>query len=101
VCVAGCDALPRADAASKATILSDRNTSPNPRWSMTCCYNARRNDPYKDSHHPRYTPLAKVDDDAIRLVGVRRFAEAGEVAWLDPDSDRSSRALAKEGVEAG
>jgi ectoine hydroxylase len=80
---------------------SDRNSSPNPRWSMICCYNARRNDPYKDSHHPRYTPLLKVDDEAIRVAGVRRFAEAGEVAWLDPNRDQSSRSLAKDGVEAG
>jgi ectoine hydroxylase len=73
---------------------SDRNASPNPRWSMICCYNARKNDPYKESHHPRYTPLSKVDDDAIRAVGVRRFAETDEVAWLEPDRDRSSRSLA-------
>src|SRR5262245_25747701 len=33
------------------------NTSPNSRWSLICCYNAASNDPYKDSHHPRYTPL--------------------------------------------
>ena len=45
---------------------SDANRSPNPRWSLICCYNARRNDPYKDSRHPRYSPLPKVGDDAIR-----------------------------------
>jgi ectoine hydroxylase-related dioxygenase (phytanoyl-CoA dioxygenase family) len=45
---------------------SDMNTSDDPRWSLICCYNARRNDPYKDSRHPRYSPLAKVGDDAIR-----------------------------------
>ena len=31
---------------------SDRNASEHPRWSMICCYNAKHNDPYKDSHHP-------------------------------------------------
>jgi ectoine hydroxylase len=45
---------------------SDMNRSDEPRWSLICCYNARRNDPYKESRHPRYTPLAKVGDDAIR-----------------------------------
>jgi ectoine hydroxylase-related dioxygenase (phytanoyl-CoA dioxygenase family) len=45
---------------------SDQNTSPNPRWSLICCYNAAANDPYKDSKHPRYSPLAKVADDAIK-----------------------------------
>lgn len=45
---------------------SDQNTSPNPRWSLICCYNAARNDPYKDSRHPRYSPLAKVGAGAIK-----------------------------------
>lgn len=45
---------------------SDQNTSPDPRWSLICCYNTRENDPYKESRHPRYAPLAKVDDDAIK-----------------------------------
>jgi Phytanoyl-CoA dioxygenase (PhyH) len=76
---------------------SDRNTSPDPRWSMICCYNARSNDPYKESHHPRYTPMSKVDDSAIREVGVRRFADdPGDVAWLDPLEDRSGRSLVPE-----
>ena len=45
---------------------SDQNRSDDPRWSIICCYNARRNDPYKESRHPRYSPLGKVGDDAIR-----------------------------------
>jgi ectoine hydroxylase-related dioxygenase (phytanoyl-CoA dioxygenase family) len=45
---------------------SDQNRSPNPRWSLICCYNAARNDPYKESRHPRYTPLVKAADSAIR-----------------------------------
>jgi hypothetical protein len=72
---------------------SDQNTSDDPRWSMICCYNAARNDPYKDSHHPRYTPLAVVPDAAILDVGVKRFADSGEVAWLDDRRDTSARAL--------
>ena len=48
---------------------SDQNTSPNPRWSLICCYNAARNDPYKESRHPRYAPLVKVADTAIRDWG--------------------------------
>jgi hypothetical protein len=44
---------------------SDQNRSPNSRWSLICCYNARRNDPYKESRHPRYTPLERASDDAI------------------------------------
>ncbi|MBS0211283.1 MAG: phytanoyl-CoA dioxygenase family protein [Planctomycetes bacterium] len=53
---------------------SDQNRSPNPRWSLICCYNARSNDPYKESRHPRYSPLAKVGDDAIRNWGREQLA---------------------------
>jgi ectoine hydroxylase len=48
---------------------SDQNLSPNSRWSLICCYNAARNDPYKESRHPRYTPLVKVSDGAIKEWG--------------------------------
>ena len=72
---------------------SDRNTSNDPRWSMICCYNAARNDPYKESHHPRYTPLKVVPDAAIREVGVRRVADGGDVAWLEDRRDGSARGL--------
>lgn len=50
---------------------SDQNTSENPRWAFICCYNARHNDPYKDSRHPRYTPLEKRPDADIVAVGRR------------------------------
>ena len=71
---------------------SDQNTSEHPRWSMICCYNAARNDPYADSHHPRYTPLAIVPDEAILEAGLHRFANFGE-AFLDPARDSSARIL--------
>jgi hypothetical protein len=45
---------------------SDQNRSDDPRWSLICCYNAARNDPYKESRHPRYSRLDKVADDAIK-----------------------------------
>jgi ectoine hydroxylase-related dioxygenase (phytanoyl-CoA dioxygenase family) len=73
---------------------SDQNKSDKPRWSMICCYNAARNDPYKEAHHPRYTPLSKVPDSAIREAGLRRFGESkADVAWLEPEKDRSARSL--------
>ncbi len=73
---------------------SDQNRSEHPRWSMICCYNAARNDPYKESHHPRYTPLKVVPDAAIREVGVKRFADdASDVAWLENTKDRSAKLL--------
>ncbi len=79
---------------------SDQNRSENPRWSMICCYNAARNDPYKESHHPRYTPLVKVADYEIRKAGMKRFEESeNEGVWLDPQHDASAEALKKEGTQ--
>lgn len=73
---------------------SDRNDSDDPRWSMICCYNARSNDPYKDSHHPRYTPLNRLDDAQIKEIGVQRFADVeSDVAFLDPNHDASAKSL--------
>jgi len=73
---------------------SDQNRSPHPRWSMICSYNAARNNPYKDSHHPRYTPLVKVPDSRIREYGQRRFAgNEDRDVWLAAEHDRSARSL--------
>ena len=73
---------------------SDQNKSPNPRWSLICCYNAARNDPYKESHHPRYTKLHKVDDIEIKKVGMKRFEEGSESSsFMDPEEDHSSTSL--------
>jgi len=69
---------------------SDANTSPNSRWSLICCYNAARNDPYKDSHHPRYTPLAKVPDSAVKEAGVKTSAATKD--FLDPVRDKTTGA---------
>lgn len=73
---------------------SDQNRSDHPRWSMICCYNARHNDPYKESHHPRYTPLDRLPDSAIKEIGTKRFIDdPSDVAWLDPNRDASARSL--------
>ncbi len=71
---------------------SDQNKSENSRWSMVCCYNTKSNDPYKDSHHPGYTPLLKVDDSMIKEVGSKSFEE-GAQSWLDPEKDVSASSL--------
>lgn len=73
---------------------SDQNKSPNPRWSLICCYNAASNDPYKESHHPRYTKLHKIKDTEIKKVGMKRFEEsAGKSSFLNPEEDHSSTSL--------
>ncbi len=69
---------------------SDANLSDKPRWGLLCCYNTRHNDPYKESHHPRYTPLAKVPDSAIKAVGAKG-SETGQV-FLDSARDRTTGA---------
>jgi len=71
---------------------SDQNKSENPRWSMVCCYNTKSNDPYKESHHPGYTPMKKVEDSMIKQVGKKSFEE-GNQAWLDPEKDESASRL--------
>ena len=73
---------------------SDQNRSPNPRWSLICCYNAASNDPYKESHHPRYTKLHKVKDAEIKKIGMKRFEDSSESSsFLDPEEDHSSTSL--------
>jgi hypothetical protein len=72
---------------------SDQNRSDNPRWSMICCYNAARNNPYKEAHHPRYTPLHKLPDSEILAAGSKRFADSDESVWLDTKEDVSAKSL--------
>jgi ectoine hydroxylase len=62
---------------------SAQNRSPNPRWALICCYNAARNDPYKESRHPRYTPLEKWPDDRVLEVGRREWASLSSRASSD------------------
>lgn len=56
---------------------SDQNRSPNRRWTMLSCYNAARNNPYLEHHHPQYTPLLKVPDSSIKAAGVK-FANGAD-----------------------
>ena len=72
---------------------SNQNRSPNSRWSLICCYNAARNNPYKESHHPCYTPLQKVPDAAIKEIGTKRFDEHSDVGWMGAQDDRSALSL--------
>lgn len=53
---------------------SDQNKSEQPRWAFIGCYNAARNDPYKESRHPRYSPLDVWPDSRIAEVGREQLA---------------------------
>jgi len=66
---------------------SAANTSEKPRWSLICCYNTKHNDPYKESHHPGYTPLEKVDDAMIKQYGAKELDHAR--AYLEVDEGDS------------
>jgi len=59
------------------------NNSENPQWAMICCYNSAANDPYKESHHPGYTPLFKVENTEVLAV---------EFANIE-DDDQSAKIL--------
>jgi len=67
------------------------NTSPHPRWSLICCYNTRENDPYKESHHPRFTPLSKVADSMIKQIGAKG-SSPNQNSWLNPANDKTTGA---------
>ncbi len=46
---------------------SSRNESPDPRWSLICCYNTRHNDPFlSNGRHPNYAPLELWPEDRVR-----------------------------------
>ncbi|MEM7024081.1 MAG: phytanoyl-CoA dioxygenase family protein [Pseudomonadota bacterium] len=61
---------------------SDQNRSPNRRWTLISCFNAARNNPYREHHHPRYTPIDKVPDSAIKEAGLKFADPADTDAFL-------------------
>lgn len=76
---------------------SGPNQSDHARWSLICCYNAASNDPYKDSHHPGYTPIHKVPNSAVKAVGAKTTPVAQ--VFVDPGDDKTVVAT-KEGAES-
>ncbi len=68
---------------------SAANRSDHPRWALICCYNARQNQPFKESHHPSYTKLHKVDDGQVLQVG-QDDARRASVEFADLDREDSS-----------
>jgi ectoine hydroxylase-related dioxygenase (phytanoyl-CoA dioxygenase family) len=64
---------------------SDANQSDKPRWGLICCYNTAHNDPYKEHHHPRYTPLEKLPDSAIKRMGPRGCTATTELLVQEED----------------
>jgi ectoine hydroxylase len=74
---------------------SDANNSDDARWALICCYNSKSNNPYKESHHPAYTPLHKVDDSMVLEVG-RDDARRSSVEFANlAEEDQSAKSLAE------
>ncbi len=72
---------------------SAANESDKARWALICCYNARHNQPFKESHHPSYNKLHKVDDAMVKQVG-RDESKRSLVEFEDLDTgDRSAASL--------
>ncbi len=65
---------------------SAANLSPTRRNLLICCYNKATNNPYKAHHHPFYTPLTKLPDEAVLAAGVK----ATERAWMLEGQDQTS-----------
>ena len=80
---------------------SNPNRSARPRWAMISCYNARSNHPFKESHHPGYTPLERVPDSAILSFGSHGFsADASKTSWVQNANHQVTRTTtAPEGNE--
>jgi len=72
---------------------SDQNKSPNPRWSLICCYNAARNNPYKESPHSRYSFLEKVSDSAIKQAGMTMFPDGTKFMHVNAAANSADKSV--------
>ncbi len=74
---------------------SEPNLSAAPRWGLITCYNTRHNDPFKESHHPGYAPLAKLPNDAIRQIGPKASEAAQKFLKQAEDHTTGSEEIGK------
>ncbi|XP_072016304.1 L-proline trans-4-hydroxylase-like [Amphiura filiformis] len=68
---------------------SEQNKSDRRRWAFVAAYNKATNNPVKEHHCPRYTPLYKVPNEAILTCG-NKTDMAGK-DFLDPTKDDTVR----------
>ncbi len=71
---------------------SDQNRSDHDRWALICCYNSRSNNAYKESRHPNYTPLVRVEADAIRSLAADRRSAAND-SFLSDRLDKATSTI--------
>jgi ectoine hydroxylase-related dioxygenase (phytanoyl-CoA dioxygenase family) len=67
---------------------SNRNDSPHRRWAFLTAYNRASNNPVIEHHHPRYTPLHKVADDAVRQCS--NYSDMTGKDFMDPNTDKTA-----------
>jgi ectoine hydroxylase len=78
---------------------SDANLSEKPRWGLISCYNTKHNDPYKESHHPNYTPLVKLPNDAIETIGPKPSEAAQSFLKQEEDHTTGSEVIGEPGAK--
>jgi hypothetical protein len=67
-----------------------RHRSPYRRWAFLCAYNRASNNPQKEHHHPCYTPLELVPNEAI--LACENLTDMTGKAFMDPKDDATIRA---------
>jgi ectoine hydroxylase-related dioxygenase (phytanoyl-CoA dioxygenase family) len=80
---------------------SDPNLSEHPRWGLITCYNTRHNDPFKESHHPSYTPLVKLPDNAVETIGPQPTVAAQRFLRQEEDYTTGSEEIGKPATAKG
>jgi len=69
---------------------SERNNSDMRRWAFLIAYNRKSNNPVIKHHHPRYTPLERVSDEAIKECTTNTDM-TGKAFMLQRDKDSYGR----------
>jgi hypothetical protein len=72
---------------------SDKNDSDMRRWAFLCCYNRADNDPVMKHHHPNYTPLAMVPNEAV--LQCTNFTDMSGKEIMNPAGDKTVKAADK------
>ena len=70
---------------------SAANLADQPRNLLICCYNKASNDPYKEHHHPGYTKLHRLPDEAVLAAG-ERVADRGARWFPEEGRDETTEA---------
>ncbi|XP_046562117.1 L-proline trans-4-hydroxylase-like isoform X1 [Haliotis rubra] len=66
---------------------SSANTSDDRRWVLIPAYNRRSNNPAFEHHHPQYTKLDIVPDDAVKSCTT--YVDNIGKEYMDPDTDKT------------